>query len=606
MDLFRKSPHDDHIPELDFLASRELALRSRKVALTLVPMTILVTFITDLKGQFSNPAALVTLLFLCVGLFRLSLAERFEASYQASPRSWLHQFSAAATLPAVVLGLSLPLIFLNMGGGWTFIICLLAITGTAASATGSLSPNLGLFRIFVVVLVLPIIVTLLAFGEVKEMGLGFLTLVFLGQILLLGNHFHHELWTRLRGTHLLQERAAALEKANIQVKAANEAKSEFLTNMSHEMRTPLNGILGLTELILETDLQTRQEEYLRDVRSSGQSLLQIVNELLDYSTIESGQIILETSVFSLPEMLKKVAVAGELNCRIRGNSLSLHMEEGFPQQVLGDPQRIRQILTNLVDNAAKFTELGKVEVEGVLDRRQDGLVAFTIHVRDTGIGIPPEAKKKVFKAFSQADGSTTRNFGGTGLGLAISSQLAELMGGKITLASSPGKGSLFSLHLALPEPKAQLDAQPTRDPHTGAPTNDISLKGLRVLMAEDNTVNAKLAKRLLEKWDISVVWARNGQEAVSRYSYGNIDLVLMDIQMPILDGFGATVAIREIEAATGVRVPIIALTAHAMEGYRENCLAAGMDDYLTKPLQPKILRETLETWSTRKFSLSPD
>jgi signal transduction histidine kinase/ActR/RegA family two-component response regulator len=599
--FFQPSETDVKPPILDILAHRELALRSPKVALSLVPVAVLVAFMTDLKDSYPLQSAAAAVVFLAAGIFRLVLSRRFSTHYRANSRSWFRNFALAILLSTSVFSVTLPLIYLKLGAGWTFIICLLTSTGAAASATGSLSPHQNLFRAYVVLAKLPAIVTLLAFGGPREMGLGLLTLVFLVQILVLGQHSHKQFWAGLRSEHLLKQRAKALEKAHAEVQAANKTKDEFLANMSHEVRTPLNGILGLTDLILETELQPRQKDYLEDVRVSGQNLLNVINEVLDFSILESGKMELENSVFSLPDLLRKVAVSGELGCKANGNTLTLQLADDMPTKIVGDQRHLHQILTHLVDNAVKFTKLGSITLKGTLDHRQDGLVAFTISVQDSGPGIAPEDHKNIFQAFKQVDGSSTRTYGGTGLGLAVCHGLANLMGGRITLESTLGQGSTFSLHLALPEAKIEKPAE-VPGKAAGAEPSD-ALSGLVVLLVEDNTVNAKLASRLLEKSGLTVIWAHNGQEGVTRYLKGGIDLVLMDIQMPVLDGFGATEAIRQAEKAEGqARVPIIALTAHAMKGYREKCLEAEMDDYLTKPLQPKLLRETLARWSPKAVS----
>jgi signal transduction histidine kinase/CheY-like chemotaxis protein len=600
--LLRTSVYDNLHPGLVVTAHRELARRSPKVALSLVPMVVLVSLITGLHAAYPVQSYAATGFFLVLGVLRLYLARSFKRIYATSAALWLRQFSIVVLASSGFLGLMLPIILHSQGSGWAFIICLLATTGTAASATGSLSPHRGIFRAFVVTLELPAMVALLLSGRVQEIGLGVLVAIFMVQILVLGEHSHRQFWDGLRSQTLLRERAKALAKAHAEVKSAHEAKTEFLANMSHELRTPLNGILGLTDLVIESGLPPRQADYMKDVRASGQNLLAIVNEVMDFSRIENGTMDLEAGMVALPELLRQIAAEGELCCRANGNVLTLELAEDFPARVVGDKVRVRQILTNLVDNAVKFTKLGRIIIRGELDRRQDGLTAFTIHVQDTGIGIAPDAQKKIFKAFQQADGSTTRSFGGTGLGLAVSSRLATLMGGAITLESKPGQGSTFSLHLALPEAKAQQEQKADGSVDDAVRSENDLLAGLKLLMVEDNTVNAKLASRLLEKAGIQVVWAQNGQEGVNTYLQGGIDMVLMDIQMPVLDGFGATEAIRQAESLTGAHVPIIALTAHALEGYREKCLAAGMDDFLTKPLQPKVLRETLSLWSPRNLS----
>lgn len=604
MKLFQKNAFDHSIPELDVLANRELAMRSPRVAFIWVPLAILVILITDLKEKHLLQSILAVSLFVISGIYRIYLSQRFETTYHASPERWVNKFTLVVLLSASIFGISLPLLYFESGSNWTFIICLLTTTGITAVATGSLSPRRGLFRLFVLVVHLPIVTILLALGNLQEMGLGLLTAVFMVHILILGGYFHQIFWSGLRDAHQLKERAAALELASAEIKAANQAKGEFLTNISHEIRTPLNGILGLTELVLDGELESHQRDNLKDVHGSGLSLLHTINELLDFSKIEAGEMTMESSVFSLPDTLQKVVLASSMACIKHGNNLKIELGENFPDRMIGDSYRIEQILNNLMSNAVKFTRNGEIRLIGKLVKRVEGLVAFSITVKDSGIGITPEDQEIIFQAFKQVDCSTTRGFGGTGLGLAICRHLVGLMDGEITLESTLAQGSEFTIYLTLPE--AQI---PSGGPKTGntaianAHLGD-DLQGMQVLLVEDNTVNAKLATRVLEKSKIRVTWAKNGQESVIQYIKGNFDLVLMDIQMPVLDGFGATKAIREAEKATGRRTPIIALTAHAIQGYRQKCLDADLDDYLTKPLQPKALRETLVKWSPRVLQQS--
>jgi len=413
---------------------------------------------------------------------------------------------------------------------------------------------------------------------------------------------------------LVNERTQELQKATLEAEKANQIKSEFLANMSHEIRTPMNSIIGYSELLLDTPLKDKQRDFLAKINRSANSLLGIINDILDLSKIEAGKMELEQIPFDLKQTLQDLIELHEVKAESKGITLQLTIDDTLPVLFMGDPLRLGQVINNLMSNAIKFSNKGIIQIIVSSVKRDDEMYTLSVSIKDEGIGMSEDQLDKLFKAFSQADSSTTRKFGGTGLGLAISQKIVEAMGSQIKVDSQLNHGSVFYFSLNLKTVTGEerllfIDESGDEQRHSQVLTEMIhklktDYSPFRVLLADDNPLNQEVATENLKKVDAQVIVAGNGQEVLDKLRENTVDIILMDLQMPVMSGYEAARTIRQTEAFA--KIPVIALSADAVQGIKENCLMAGMNDFLSKPFHLDDLVKILLKWLEPRQFYSSD